>query len=104
MFLILRSRDQAPKRSHQLRYVLRNKTTSEIYLVILFTIHRAENVNEDGTLKEEDAKPHTPPPSSKNGDSDSNHDEETALEEARKHLGPTHEEKSRIETSIDDLD
>ncbi|KAH6615793.1 hypothetical protein B0J18DRAFT_372913 [Chaetomium sp. MPI-SDFR-AT-0129] len=40
-----------PKRSHQLRYVLRNRTTGQVYLVVLFTLHLAEDINEDGTLK-----------------------------------------------------
>lgn len=39
------------KRSHQLRYVLRNRATGQVYLVVLFTLHLAEDVNEDGTLK-----------------------------------------------------
>lgn len=41
------------KRSHQLRYVLRNKTTKQVYLVILFTLYLNEDVNEDGSLKPE---------------------------------------------------
>ncbi|KAM4055992.1 hypothetical protein HRG_002917 [Hirsutella rhossiliensis] len=43
---------QGLRRSHQLRYVLRNKDTGEVYLVILFTLYLKEDVNEDGTLKE----------------------------------------------------
>ncbi|KAK4237521.1 hypothetical protein C8A03DRAFT_15931 [Achaetomium macrosporum] len=39
------------KRSHRLRYVLRNRSTGQIYLVVLFTLHLAEDVNEDGKLK-----------------------------------------------------
>ncbi|KAL2163333.1 hypothetical protein VTH06DRAFT_5390 [Thermothelomyces fergusii] len=39
------------KRSHQLRYVLRNRSTGQVYLVVLFTLHLAEDVDEDGTLK-----------------------------------------------------
>ncbi|XXH02918.1 hypothetical protein Hte_009308 [Hypoxylon texense] len=34
-----------------LRYVLRNRATDETYLVIVFTLHLKEDVNEDGTLK-----------------------------------------------------
>ncbi|KAL2186411.1 DUF1769-domain-containing protein [Thermothelomyces heterothallicus CBS 203.75] len=34
-----------------LRYVLRNRTTGQVYLVVLFTLHLVEDVNEDGTLK-----------------------------------------------------
>ncbi|KAI0512991.1 hypothetical protein F5B22DRAFT_282614 [Xylaria bambusicola] len=39
------------KRSHTLRYVLRNRTTEETYLVILFSLYLKEDVNEDGSLK-----------------------------------------------------
>ncbi|KAI1122488.1 hypothetical protein F5Y10DRAFT_74999 [Nemania abortiva] len=39
------------KRSHTLRYVLRNRTTGETYLVILFSLYLKEDVNEDGSLK-----------------------------------------------------
>ncbi|KAK3305643.1 uncharacterized protein B0T15DRAFT_502710 [Chaetomium strumarium] len=39
------------KRSHQLRYVLRNRSTGQVYLVVLFSLHMAEDINEDGTLK-----------------------------------------------------
>ncbi|KAI0198567.1 hypothetical protein F4808DRAFT_256642 [Astrocystis sublimbata] len=44
-------RSQQPKRSHTLRYVLRNRTTADTYLVILFTLYLKEDVNEDGSLK-----------------------------------------------------
>lgn len=42
-----------------MRYVLRNRVTGDAYMVIVFTLHRVEDVNEDGTLKalpEEDIK------------------------------------------------
>ncbi|OAA52107.1 hypothetical protein NOR_00700 [Metarhizium rileyi] len=35
-----------------LRYVLRNKQTAEVYLVVVFTLYLREDVNDDGTLKE----------------------------------------------------
>ncbi|KAI2630200.1 DUF1769-domain-containing protein [Hypomontagnella submonticulosa] len=44
----LRSR---PKRSHTLRYVLRNRSTNTAYVVIMFTLYLKEDVNEDGSLK-----------------------------------------------------
>ncbi|KAI1432766.1 hypothetical protein GGR50DRAFT_672469 [Xylaria sp. CBS 124048] len=44
-------RHQPRKRSHTLRYVLRNRTTGHTYLVILFTLYLKEDVNEDGSLK-----------------------------------------------------
>lgn len=31
--------------------MLRNRATAQVYLVVLFTLHLAEDVNEDGTLK-----------------------------------------------------
>ncbi|KAI2605563.1 DUF1769-domain-containing protein [Hypoxylon sp. NC1633] len=34
-----------------LRYVLRNRSTNDTYLVIVFTLHLKEDVNEDGSLK-----------------------------------------------------
>ena len=39
------------KRSHQFRFVLRNRVTEQVYLVVVFTLHLAEDVNEDGSLK-----------------------------------------------------
>ncbi|EMR71409.1 putative f-box domain containing protein [Eutypa lata UCREL1] len=41
------------KRSHTLRYVLRNRATDDTYLVILFTLHLREDVDEHGELKPE---------------------------------------------------
>ncbi|KAL7944881.1 hypothetical protein V8C42DRAFT_323980 [Trichoderma barbatum] len=37
--------------SHQLRYVLRNKTTGDVYLVVTFALFLEESINEDGTVK-----------------------------------------------------
>jgi hypothetical protein len=42
------------RRSHTLRYVLRNRKTGECYLAICFTIHLKEDVAEDGTILEGD--------------------------------------------------
>ncbi|TGJ87853.1 hypothetical protein E0Z10_g938 [Xylaria hypoxylon] len=39
------------KRSHTLRYVLRNRATGDTYLAILFSLYLKEDVNEDGSLK-----------------------------------------------------
>ncbi|KAI0410125.1 hypothetical protein F4802DRAFT_15538 [Xylaria palmicola] len=39
------------KRSHTLRYVLRNRATGDTYLVILFSLYLKDDVNEDGSLK-----------------------------------------------------
>lgn len=48
------------KRSHQLRYVLRHKSTGQIFLTILFTLYLKEDVNEDGTLKPEASRAYSP--------------------------------------------
>ncbi|UKZ90381.1 uncharacterized protein TrAFT101_005404 [Trichoderma asperellum] len=37
--------------AHQLRYVLRNKATGDVYLVVTFSLFLEECVNEDGTIK-----------------------------------------------------
>ncbi|ODA79542.1 hypothetical protein RJ55_05136 [Drechmeria coniospora] len=43
---------QGLRRSHSLRYVLRNKMTGEVYLVLVFTIFLHEDVDEHGFIKE----------------------------------------------------
>ncbi|KAF3810457.1 hypothetical protein GCG54_00013696 [Colletotrichum gloeosporioides] len=94
-------REGGPKRSHQLRYVLRNRSTGDVYLVVLFTIHYKTDVNEDGTLKEDADGPKAgdlPPPDKEQHDA---HDETKALNEAKKHLGPVPQE---ADTNADDVD
>ncbi|KAK2034084.1 DUF1769-domain-containing protein [Colletotrichum zoysiae] len=84
-----------------LRYVLRNKATGEVYLVVLFTLYLKDDVNEDGTLKagaESSKSGGRPPPSN---DEHESHDEAKALEEARKEMGPVSHE---TETNADDVD
>ncbi|KAK7961929.1 uncharacterized protein PG986_002754 [Apiospora aurea] len=73
-----------------LRYVLRNKSTGDTYLVVLFTLYLKEDVNEDGSLKPEALASHTshqtgeaPAEPSKAADEP---EDEAALEEARKKL------------------
>ncbi|KAK1725458.1 uncharacterized protein BDZ83DRAFT_576573 [Colletotrichum acutatum] len=85
-----------------LRYVLRNKTTSDVYLVVLFEIHLKEDVNEDGTLKASTGgvKGSALPPPAK--DDHEPHDEAKALDEARKKMGPAAHETE--ETNDDDVD
>lgn len=39
------------RRSHAVRYVLRNRATGDAYLVIVFSLYLKEDVNEDGSLK-----------------------------------------------------
>ncbi|GAB0137969.1 hypothetical protein EsDP_00006219 [Epichloe bromicola] len=83
-----------------LRYVLRNKRTEEVYLVIVFTIYLREDVNEDGTLKEGAAERVV---EGIDGESRSreDHDEDKALKEAEAKLGP---KVASNETSADDVD
>ncbi|KAF6830953.1 F-box domain containing protein [Colletotrichum plurivorum] len=94
-------REGEPKRSHQLRYVLRNRSTEEVYLVVLFTIHLKTDVNEDGSIKDDAAghKAGDLPPSTE--DKHGPHDEAKALDEAKKQLGPSANE---AETNADDVD
>ncbi|KAF3762128.1 DUF1769-domain-containing protein [Cryphonectria parasitica EP155] len=86
------------KRSHQLRYVLRNRTTKQVYLVILFTLYLKEDVNEDGSLKPEAARAYTAEAApltleqeaaiaNEEDAKEPDFDGEAALEAARKHLG-----------------
>lgn len=95
-----------------LRYVLRNKATGQVYLVILFTLYLKEDVNEDGSIK-----PHAFEAAKKasghisNGVTDSEEDsneesfdEEKAIEEARRKLSGAGVGDEGIETSADDVD
>ncbi|KAI0595529.1 hypothetical protein F4775DRAFT_568697 [Biscogniauxia sp. FL1348] len=43
--------NKQPKRSHALRYVLRNRSTGDTYLVVVFTLYLREDIDEDGELK-----------------------------------------------------
>ncbi|KAI3390408.1 hypothetical protein diail_9738 [Diaporthe ilicicola] len=79
-----------------LRYVLRNKSTGQIFLTILFTLYLKEDVNEDGSLKPEASRActsHAPAAvkdqaviANKEGASEPEFDGEAALEQARRHL------------------
>ncbi|KAK8061868.1 hypothetical protein PG994_008234 [Apiospora phragmitis] len=78
-----------PKRSHRLRYVLRNKSTGDTYLVVLFTLYLKEDVNENGSLKPAALASHTSQPEEATTEASKAADEpedEAALEEARKKL------------------
>jgi hypothetical protein len=92
-----------PKRSHQLRYVLRNKETGEPYLVILFSLYHKDYVNEDGSLKE-GAHDSLNLPDKVDTQHDDTFDGEGALKEATEQLGPKIEEKGNGQTSADDID
>ncbi|KAF5586954.1 uncharacterized protein FSUBG_11961 [Fusarium subglutinans] len=91
-----------PKRSHQLRYVLRNKETGEPYLVILFSLYHKDYVNEDGSLKEGAQDSFKGPEKDIEGDEE--FDGDGALKEATEQLGPKIDEKGNEQTSVDDLD
>ncbi|KAK8008343.1 hypothetical protein PG991_010894 [Apiospora marii] len=91
-----------------LRYVLRNKSTGDTYLVVLFTLYLKEDVNEDGSLKpaalashnaqtEEEAPATTEP--SKAADEP---EDQAALEEARKKLEGLDTGKSAKDDNNDD--
>lgn len=53
-------RKEPPKRSHTLRYVLKNRATNQVLFVVLFTLYLKEDVNENGIVKDgvEGGKPH----------------------------------------------
>ena len=92
------------RRSHQLRYVLRNKTTEETYLVVLITLYHKDFINDDGSLKEgaQESLSHQreiPFDEETNG-----YDEAEALKEAREKFGPKFGEDGYEKTSPDDVD
>ncbi|TDZ28302.1 UPF0590 protein [Colletotrichum spinosum] len=83
-----------------LRYVLRNRSTGDVYLVVLFTIHKKEDINDDGSLKEGTDVQVGSLPSASDVQREA-HDEVKSLDEAKKQLG------SRLqvsETNDDDVD
>jgi hypothetical protein len=65
--------------------VLRNRTTKETYLVVLFTLYLKEDVNEDGSIKPT-AEPHKAEILAKTAHDDYDHDNEDkkALDAASK--------------------
>lgn len=100
------------RRSHTLRYVLRNKVTGQVYLVILFTLYLKEDVNEDGSIKPhaleaaKKASGHVVDEDAAAGeDSDEeSFDEEKALEAARRKLSGVGVDDGGAETNADDVD
>ncbi|KAI0121094.1 hypothetical protein BJ170DRAFT_145163 [Xylariales sp. AK1849] len=90
-----------------LRYVLRNKSTSETYLVVLFTLYLKEDVNEDGSLKPAALASHRPDKQPSGELTQAAHEAEDPeiLEEARKQFERLDAGKSKAEeTSADDVD
>lgn len=79
---------------------MRNKSTDEVYLVVVFTIHLKEDVNEDGTIKHGGVEGAAAGDEHQNWDMTDRHDEEQALRAARDQLGSTTNEV----TSADDID
>lgn len=94
------------KRSHQLRYVLRNRTTKQVYLVVLFTLYLKEDVNEDGSLKPEAAGAYTAGDNTailnEEDGKEPDFDGERALEEARRHLSDVNLSQQAGEPVADD--
>lgn len=92
------------RRSHQLRYVLRNRETDQTYLVVLFTLYNKDFVNEDGSLKpgakESIAEQREIPIPDEEGE----YNEVKALNEARDKFGPKFGEEGYEKTSPDDVD
>lgn len=81
------------KRSHQLRYVLRDRSTGQVFLTVLFTLYLKEDVNEDGTLKPEASRAYTSQTPEdqdmvdyKADANEPDFDGEAALEQAKRHL------------------
>lgn len=110
------------RRSHHLRYVLRNRATNQVYLVILFSIYLKEDVDEaTGDIKAEVLRAEeTDHNFTKNiehrhhdGDDDCHHDEKL-LKEAKAQFEKMgldvngtrsdDDDSGPIETSLDDLD
>ncbi|KAK5657442.1 hypothetical protein OQA88_3014 [Cercophora sp. LCS_1] len=96
------------KRSHGLRYVLRNRSTGEVYLVVLFTLFLKGDLNEDGSLKPKaleaikkasggEGKKGEPLEGVTNGSDAGSFDEDKAVEEAKRKL-------SGVQTNDDDVD
>ncbi|KAK5992987.1 hypothetical protein PT974_06412 [Cladobotryum mycophilum] len=85
-----------------LRYVLRHKTTGEVYLVIVFSLFLKDDVNEDGTIKESAEGTRTPPGVVALDDVENGElDEDKALQVAREQLGPAAGES---QADADDVD
>jgi hypothetical protein len=95
------------KRSHTLRYVLKNRKTDTVYLVVLFTLYLKEDVNEDGSIKEGvvGGKPHvgTAKGVEAHDDYEKHGEHENVHENGYADAG-TAVQKGVVETSEDDVD
>ncbi|KAK6077021.1 hypothetical protein SCUP515_05204 [Seiridium cupressi] len=86
-----------------LRYVLRNKSTNDTYLVVIFNLYLKEDVNEDGSLKPAAIASHKPEGRKAVGevtDAAKEPEDPKVLEEARKKF----EGQQNEETNEDDVD
>ena len=50
--MLLRPYRKVQKRSHTLRYTLKNRKTDTVLFVVLFTLYLKEDVDEEGNVKE----------------------------------------------------
>jgi len=50
--LLLRTNRKVQKRSHTLRYTLKNRKTDTVLFVVLFTLYLKEDVDENGNVKD----------------------------------------------------
>lgn len=93
------------RRSHRLRYVLRNRTTGETYLVIMITLYHKDFVNEDGTLKPGAKASLTGRRKDLEADEEEVvYDETQMLKLASERFGPKYGEKGYAQTSLADVD
>ncbi|RFU27126.1 hypothetical protein B7463_g9210, partial [Scytalidium lignicola] len=96
------------KRSHALRYVLKNKATDEVLLVVLFTLYLKEDIDEEGNVKEGvvGGKQFNGTAKGFESSDEEDDDEEEVFEDAR----DDEDDKRRdtvpngVETSLDDID
>lgn len=90
------------------RYVLRNRSTGQVYLVVLFSLYRKEDVNEDGSIKPAALEAAAKAAGTEDGTTEDHGDEEPFDEEkvldfARRKLSGVGLDEG-IETSQDDVD
>jgi hypothetical protein len=95
----LRANRKVQKRSHTLRYVLKNRKTDTVLFVVLFTLYLKEDVDENGNLKDgvEGGKPFELMPK-----------DQAEKHEREKNGIASHDEKQQVEmlpdTNEDDVD
>ncbi len=85
---------------------MRNRSTGDVYLAVVFTIYRQEDVNEDGTLKPAALRSNPAYVHSEQDEGEHEaHDEKKVLEEARRKLSEAGLVDDVVpETSPDDVD